>query len=113
MPTQLDRSDFAGTGWIVVVFTSETCATCADVVRKADVLRSAEVTVEVVPFQTRREVHDRYAIDSVPGVVIADADGVVHRSFVGPVSATDLWAATADARFPGSVASGEDCAGGA
>lgn len=112
MPTQLDRSDFTGTGWLVVVFTSDTCSTCADVVRKADVLRSAEVTVEVVPFQTRRELHHRYSIESVPGLVIADSDGVVHRSFVGPVSATDLWAAAAEARCPGSVERAEGCDGG-
>ncbi|MGA1073673.1 MAG: hypothetical protein ACO307_00910 [Ilumatobacteraceae bacterium] len=113
LPTQLDRSDFVGTDWIVVVFTSETCSTCADVVRKAEVLRSAEVAVEIVSFQSRRALHERYAIDSVPGLVVADADGVVHRSFVGPISATDLWAAVAEARFPGSVERGEGCDGGA
>jgi len=35
--------------------------------------------------------------------LIADADGVVQRAFVGSVSATDLWAAVADVRLPGSV----------
>jgi len=34
----------------------------------------------------------------VPIVVIADLDGVVRKSFVGPMSATDLWAAVAEAR---------------
>ncbi|MCB0968025.1 MAG: hypothetical protein KDB37_14415 [Ilumatobacter sp.] len=102
-PAQLDRSDFGGDAWLVAVFTSETCSTCADVVRKADVLRSDDVAVEVVTFQSRPDLHERYAIDAVPCLVIADADGVVHRAFLGPVTATDLWAAVANAREPGSI----------
>jgi hypothetical protein len=35
--------------------------------------------------------------------VIADPDGVVHAGFLGPVTATDLWAAVANAREPGSI----------
>ena len=34
----------------------------------------------------------------MPILVIAGVDGVVRRHFVGPVSATDLWAAVAAAR---------------
>ena len=56
---------------------------------------SAVVAVE---FPTDREMHQRYAIDSVPLVVIAGADGVVQRHFLGPVTATDLWAAVATER---------------
>lgn len=103
LPTQLDRTDFDGTGWLVAVFTSDTCETCVDVKRKADVLSSDEVTVQNVSFQTGRNLHERYSIDAVPCLVIADADGVVHTGFIGPVTATDLWAAMADSREPGSV----------
>lgn len=105
-PAQLDRADFSGAGWLVVVFTSESCSTCADVVRKAEVLRSGDVSVDIVPFQTRGDLHRRYSIDAVPCLVIADPDGVVSRSFLGPVTATDLWAAIANARDPGSVDGG-------
>ena len=37
LPTQIDRADFAQhtAPWIVVVFTSATCNTCADVLSKA------------------------------------------------------------------------------
>jgi hypothetical protein len=100
VPTQLDRADFARpeAPWLVVVFTSATCHTCADVVAKAEVLASADVAVDHAEWQTRRDVHDRYRIDGVPLLVIADRDGVVRRSFAGPVSATDLWAAVAAAR---------------
>jgi hypothetical protein len=106
IPAQLDRSDFDGSGWLVAVFTSATCSTCADVVRKAEVLRSDEVTVANVPFQERKPLHERYDIDAVPCLVIADGDGIVHAGFVGPVTATDLWAAIANAREPGSIEGG-------
>ena len=100
MPTQLDRADFArpDAPWLVAVFTSATCTTCADVVAKAAVLASDEVAVTDVEWQSQRDVHDRYRIDGVPLLVIADRDGVVRGSFAGPVTATDLWAAVAAAR---------------
>lgn len=103
LPTQLDRSDFAAsTDWIVVVFTSATCHTCADVLTKAAVLASDAVTVIDVEYSANKALQERYAIDAVPSLVIADAEGVVRAGFVGPVSATDLWAAMAEAREPGS-----------
>jgi len=103
LPSQLDRSDFEGDGWLVAVFTSEACNTCADVVRKAEVMRSDQVSVAIAPFQLRNDLHERYRIDAVPCLVIADPDGVVHDGFLGPVTATDLWAAVANARQPGSI----------
>lgn len=108
-PLQLDRADFAGDGWLVAVFTSDTCATCADVVRKAEVVACDEVAVETVSFQERPELHERYSVDAVPCLVIADAIGVVHRAFLGPVTATDLWVAVANAREPGSVDTSGGC----
>ena len=106
IPAQLDRTDFDGDGWLVAVFTSATCSTCADVVHKAEVLRSDEVTVANITFQEHRSLHERYDIDAVPCLVIADAEGVVHAGFLGPVTATDLWAAIANAREPGSIEGG-------
>ena len=106
IPSQLDRSDFDGDGWLVATFTSATCSTCADVVRKAEVLRSDEVAVATVSYQDRRDLHERYEIDAVPLLVVADGDGVVHAGFLGPVTATDLWAAIANAREPGSIERG-------
>ena len=99
-PSQLDRADFpaAGAPWLVVVFSSATCTTCADVVRKAEVLRSREVDVVDVEYGRARDLHAKYSIDGVPITVIADAHGVVRKHFIGPVTATDLWAAYAAAR---------------
>lgn len=100
LPSQLDRADFErpDAPWLVVVFSSATCSTCADVVRKAHVLASDEVAVDEVSYQRDRARHERYAIDAVPATLIAGADGAVVVSFLGPVSATDLWAAVAAAR---------------
>lgn len=103
VPAQLDRADFdAPTPWVVVVFSSATCASCADVARKADVLRSAEVSVVHAEFPTARDLHRKYDIQAVPIVAIADERGVVRAGFAGPVTATDLWAAVAEARQPGT-----------
>jgi hypothetical protein len=111
IPAQLDRADFADptAPWLVAVFSSETCHTCADVVAKAEVMRSSDVAVDIVPFQSRRDVHQRYAIDAVPCLVVADVHGAVQAAFLGPVTATDLWAAVAEARQPGSAQRGGGC----
>jgi hypothetical protein len=100
VPEQLDRADFATpeVPWLVAVFTSATCASCADVQAKADVLASDDVAVDVIEYPQRRDLHQRYRIDSVPLVLIADDAGVVRQHFLGPVTATDLWAAVAAAR---------------
>lgn len=102
VPQQLDPSDFAtrGEGWSVVVFTSSTCHVCADVVGKARVLNSPEVAVTEVEYSDRRDLHDKYGIDAVPTLLVADRDGVVRHHSLGPVTATDLWAAVARVRDP-------------
>jgi hypothetical protein len=104
VPAQLDRADFPGADapWAVVVFTSATCHTCADVLRKATVLASPQVSVVEVEYGANTALHKKYDIQAVPLLAVVDADGVVHRGFAGPVSATDLWAAVAEARDPGS-----------
>ncbi len=102
VPSQLDRADFEQptTPWLVVAFTSATCATCGDVMRKASVLASKEVVVQEAEYVRDRKLHDRYGIDAVPALVIADSQGVVQFGHLGPVSATDLWAAMARCRDP-------------
>jgi thioredoxin-related protein len=104
VPVQVDRADFTNpeVPWLVAVFSSASCATCADVVAKAMALASREVSVMDVEYTAHRDLHKRYDIDAVPTVIIADSSGVVQGSFLGPVTATDLWAAVADCRQPGS-----------
>jgi hypothetical protein len=93
LPGQLDRSDFRlpDSPTLVVVFTSATCDSCAETVMKAKALEGPSVAYEEVPWQTRRDLHDRYGIEVVPATLIADAQGVVTASFIGRPPATDLW----------------------
>jgi hypothetical protein len=92
VPTLLDRADFArpDVPWLVVVFSSATCAGCHEVVDAARPLESDAVAVEEVESAARRELHERYSIDAVPTLVVADTEGVVRESWVGPVSAAEL-----------------------
>jgi Thioredoxin len=101
-PSQLDRTDFGRpeAEWLVAVFSSATCTSCAAMVDKAQVLASAAVAVEEVEAVARPDLHRRYGIEAVPIIVVADRAGVVQASFIGPASATDLWAAVAAARGP-------------
>ena len=100
VPAQLDRGDFTGSDapWLVAVFTSATCATCAGVLARAAPLASSEVVVEEVEVGVRPDLHRRYGIDAVPCLVVADAEGEVRASFVGQPSATELWTTVADLR---------------
>ena len=108
VPNLLDRNDFVRpeAPWLVAVFTSSTCDTCAGVWERAELLTSDQVATQRIDFQTDKALHERYNIDGVPTLVGADADGAVKRGFLGPVTATDLWAAVADEREPGSVPPG-------
>jgi hypothetical protein len=110
LPDQLDRRDFARpeAPWLVAVFTSATCSTCAGVWDKAQLLASDDVAVHEAEVGAARDVHDRYRITAVPAVVIADASGAVRAAFLGPVTATDLWATVAELREPGTLPS-EGC----
>ena len=104
VPVQLDRDDFDGRDkpWLVAVFSSETCQSCERAVEKAVVLASESVAVQDVSYQAARDLHERYSVDVVPMILVADPEGVVRASFIGVPSATDLWAAVAEARTPGS-----------
>jgi hypothetical protein len=108
MPAQVDRADFArpDAPWLVAVFTSATCSSCAGVWERAQPLESDAVAVQELEHARDRGLHDRYEIDAVPATLVIDADGVVVASYVGPVTATDLWAAVAEAREPGSTPPG-------
>jgi hypothetical protein len=115
VPAQLDRADFAHpeVPWLVAAFTSATCQTCAAVWSRVEVLGSDDVAVVNLEAKVDRAVHARYRIDAVPLVVVADAEGVVRRYFLGPLTATDLWGALAELRQPGTLPAGCAAAGAA
>ncbi len=104
VPRQLDRSDFPrpDAPWLVALFSSTTCDSCAGLAVKVAALESSEVAVCDVEFHRHRDLHRRYEISGIPMTLVADADGVVRAAFVGSVTATDMWAAVAEARRPGS-----------
>jgi hypothetical protein len=70
-------------------------------VDKALALASDAVAVDAIEAKERPDLHRRYHIDAVPVTVVADRAGVVRASFIGPATATDLWAAVAAARDSG------------
>ena len=110
VPDQLDRADFARpeAEWLVALFSSESCLACQGTWEKVELVESEAVAVQDVRFPAQRTLHDRYGIEAVPLVLVADAEGVVRSSFVGPPSAADLWASLAELRAPGSVPGGCD-----
>jgi hypothetical protein len=105
VPRQLDRHDFPRpeAPWLIAFFWSLTCDSCGGLAPKVRALESPEVVTCALEAVADRALHQRYEIAAIPMILIADADGVVRRAFIGAVSATDLWAAVADVRLPGSV----------
>ena len=105
VPAMLDRADFdrPEAPWLVAVFSSSTCLSCQDASDKARHLESAEVVVQEIEAIERKDLHDRYAIDAVPMIVVADDEGVTRASFVGVPSTADLWAALAELRDANST----------
>jgi hypothetical protein len=103
-PAQLDRADFARpeASYLVALFSSATCRTCAAMAGKVAVLACDDVAVDEVEYSARAALHEKYRIEAVPIVVVADASGVVRARFIGPATATDVWAAVAEVRQPGS-----------
>lgn len=109
IPQQIDRDDFGSpeTEWLITVFTSTTCPVCADVSAKVRALASRNVATRSVDYSNERDLHQKYGIEAVPAVLIADASGVVLHHILGPVSAADLWAAVAAIREGSDPARGQ------
>jgi hypothetical protein len=105
VPTQVDRNDFdrPEAPWLVVAFSSATCSSCEDAWQKCRQLESPVVAVQEVEVGDRKDLHDRYAIEAVPMILVADDEGDVRASFIGAPTAADLWAALAELREPGST----------
>lgn len=98
VPQQLDRNDFADRdrSWLLVMFGSSTCASCRDAWDVVGHLDLASVSVQRLDFPAERAIHERYRIDSVPTIVLVDADGVVRWSALGVPTRQDLGEALED-----------------
>ena len=94
-PAQIDRSEFVSpeVRWLIVVFSSETCEGCQQVLAAARRLVARDVAVEDVTFQRDRARQERYGITAVPTTIIAGHDGVVQRWWIGSVRFDELAAA--------------------
>jgi hypothetical protein len=105
VPKQLDRADFPrpGASWLVALFSSAACDSCQGLGEKLTPLESVDVAACEIDAESRGELHRRYELAAIPTTVIADVEGVVQRAFVGAFTATDLWAAVAELRDPGST----------
>jgi len=105
VPKQLDRDDFprADAAWLVALFSSAACDSCRGLGPKLMPLESSDVVVCEIKAEDRGDLHRRYDLAAIPTTIVADADGVVRRAFVGAFTATDLWAAVAEVRDPGST----------
>ena len=105
IPRQLDRQDFArpDAPWLVAYFSSTVCDSCRGLGPKVTILDSADVSACELDAVAQRDLHQRYEISAIPMILIADAEGVVRRAFVGATTATDLWAAVAELRTPGTT----------
>ena len=104
VPQQLDRNDFArpDAPWLVALFTSQHCESCAGLLDKARPLESDDVCVTEIEYGAQPELHRRYQIEAAPITVLADAAGVTRASFVGAFAAPELWSALADLRSAGA-----------
>jgi hypothetical protein len=102
-PAQLDRADFArpDAPWLVVLFTSSNCDSCAGLYDKAVTLESDDVAVTEVEYFANRALHERYHVDAAPMTLVADDRGVVRASITGAFAAPDLWTAVAELRAGG------------
>jgi hypothetical protein len=104
VPKQLDRADFPrpDAPWLVALFSSAACDSCHGLGDKLAPLESGDVAVCDADAEHFGALHRRYELAAIPTTVIADHEGVVRRAFVGAFTATDLWAAVAELRDPGS-----------
>ena len=80
-------------GPALVVFTEETCRTCAAAIAVVTGPVGAGLPVAEVPFGAERELHRRHGIDTVPTTVVVDADGQVVDGWIGSVAVSELAAA--------------------
>jgi hypothetical protein len=91
--THVHRDDFprGDVPWLALLFTSRDCAGCEPMAARLAPLESPTLAVVVCEFHDQRALHERYRIDSVPYLVVADADGAVRASFLGTATSDEIW----------------------
>ena len=93
-------------GPAIVVFSEQTCRTCASALGVVRGPAGAGLPVAEVPFGTRRDIHRELAIDTVPTTVVVCADGNVVDGWIGRVDLAELALALALAEALGRPSEG-------
>ena len=85
LPIQVDRNDFEMPvmKWLLVFFSSESCSSCIQVREILSDIPLNSIHIQEVSFPQEKNLHNRYAINSVPIVLIANLEGVVIWSYAG------------------------------
>lgn len=65
------------------VFTAKSCKTCPGVMKLARQLESNQVSVLEFSFEQDKDIHQLYAIDSIPLTLIVNQTGDVEKWFLG------------------------------
>ena len=95
VPQQLDRADFDAPDapWLLLLFSSSTCLSCLDARKVVESIDVADLHEQELAVESAKPIHDKYAIDADPTVVLSDTDGVVRWSYLGappPEAIADL-----------------------
>ncbi len=92
VPQQLDRDDFATpeVEWLFALFSSQTCLACIDARLVLQAVDSSSAQVHEIEVESNRALHDKYSIDAVPTIVLADHEGVVQWSYLGAPDAETI-----------------------
>ena len=85
LPIQVDRNDFdmPEIKWLLVFFSSESCSSCIQVREILSGIPLNSIHLQEVSYPQGKNLHTRYAINSVPIVLIANLEGVVTWSYAG------------------------------
>ena len=91
-PIQLDRDDFddPSAPGLLLLFGSTTCDSCRGAWATVAELARPGLVVQRIDVEDDPSLHQRYRIDGVPTTVLADAEGVVHSTWFGPVERDEL-----------------------
>lgn len=99
VPMQVDRNDFADPtrAWALLVFTSATCASCAEVWKQASAVEHEQLVVADIELEAAKDIHDRYRVDAVPLTLLVDHLGVTQKWFLGPTAPKEIAKAVSQA----------------
>ena len=83
LPHQLDRADFLDPNceWALLLFTSDSCEACEIASSQVSKVSQSNLMVQSIEFPEMEVLHKKYAIHSVPSLLLADREGVVPVSY--------------------------------